>query len=170
MTPEPLTIDPDLEGEAPADPAPAPQDLDALRTERDDYLETLQRVQAEFENYRKRVLRERAAEADRAVGLVIDRLLPVLDAIDAGQAHHADAFGPLDGVLGAALVTLGVERIDPLGEPFDPDSHEAVAVDDDQAAAVVVEVLRAGYRCRGQLVRPALVRVGTAAPAGEPEG
>jgi molecular chaperone GrpE len=144
---------------------PEPDDeLARVTAERDDYLDTLRRVQAEFENFRKRIRRDAEGEHDRAVAAVIDRLLPVLDAFDAARAHHPDVLDPLDGVLHPALIALGVQRIDPLGEPFDPEAHEAVAINvaDEQAAGgeTVVEVLRAGYRCRGRLLRPAMVRVG----------
>ena len=181
MSDDTLTVD-DQHGTEPAgatppaaDAAPgiepdgAADELARVSAERNEYLDTLRRVQAEFENFRKRVRREQEGERDRAVAAVIDRLLPVLDAVDAARSHHPDALAPIDGVLHPALVALGVERIDPLGEPFDPESHEAVAVnvDDEQASdgETVVEVLRAGYRCRGHLVRPAMVRVGEEPPS-----
>lgn len=154
--------------EAAAEDTPEADDPARLAAERDEYLEALQRVQAEFENYRKRALRERDAADDRAVAAVIDRLLPVFDAIDAARDHHPDALAPINSVLHPALISLGVERIDPLGEPFDPEAHEAVAVDidDEQTAGgdAVIEVLRSGYRCRGRLLRPAMVRVGEEQP------
>lgn len=141
-------------------------ELGRVVAERDEYLDTLRRVQAEFENFRKRSRRDADGERDRAVAAVVDRLLPVLDAFDGARAHHPDALEPIDGVLHPALVALGVERIDPLGELFDAESHEAVALNvEDEAAPsgdTVVEVLRAGYRCRGRLLRPAMVRVGSA--------
>jgi molecular chaperone GrpE len=92
--------------------------------------------------------------------------LPVLDAIDGARIHDADAVEPIDAVLHPALVAIGVERIDPSGELFDPEAHDAVAANDDEVEngeLVVVEVLRPGYRCRGRLLRPAMVRVGSAA-------
>lgn len=162
---------------APADAATetgADGDLARVSAERDEYLDTLRRVQAEFENFRKRARRDQDAVADRAAAAVVDRLLPVLDAFDAARAHHPEALGPIEGVLHPALVALGVERIEPLGEPFDPEAHEAVAinVDDEQAAKgdTVVEVLRAGYRCRGRLLRPAMVRVGEEPAEAPPSG
>jgi molecular chaperone GrpE len=172
----PPAADPTTTTDAAEVPAPPGADeggdeLARVTAERDDYLETLRRVQAEFENFRKRVRRDADGERDRAVAAVMDRLLPVLDAFDAARAHHPEALAPLDGVLHPALVALGVERIDPLGEPFDPEAHEAVAINvDDEAAAGgerVVEVLRAGYRCRGRLLRPAMVRVGEELPSEE---
>lgn len=146
-------------------------DVATVAAERDEYLDALRRLQAEFDNFRKRVRREQDEEFARAVTWAVDRLLPVLDALDAARRHHPEVAEPLAGVLDAALVTIGVVRIDPIGERFDPDSHEAVAVDepDDGTPLTVQEVLRPGYRCRGQLVRPAMVRVGPAASE-EPEG
>lgn len=147
-----------------ADEAPETEVVvDRLVAERDEYLDTLQRVQAELENFRKRTQRDQDAVAVKAAAKVIDTLLPVLDAIDAARTHDPDALAPIDAVLHPALVTLGVVRIDPVEEDFDPQSHEAVAVDDPDGdgALVVVEVLRPGYRCRDQLLRPAMVRVGS---------
>jgi len=152
-----------------AEPEREVDPIEALTAERDDYLDSLRRLQAEFENFRKRVRRESEDEFKRAVVWTVDRLLPVLDALDGAKPHHPEVVEPLESVVHGALVAVGVERIEPTGERFDPDSHEAVAFDepDEDAELTVVEVLRAGYRCRGQLVRPALVRVGR---AGEPEG
>lgn len=161
--------------EVPAtEPSPAHSAEDPLAmvtAERDDYLDSLRRLQAEFENFRKRVRRESDEEFKRAVAWTVDRLLPVLDAFDGAKRHHPEVLEPLQSVLDGALVAVGVDRIEPLGEPFDPDSHEAVAFDEpDQVDELtIVEVLRAGYRCRGQLVRPAMVRVGRS-PATEPDG
>jgi molecular chaperone GrpE len=134
----------------------------ALTAERDEYLDSLRRLQAEFENFRKRVRRESEDEFKRAVAWTVDRLLPVLDALDGAKRHHPDVVEPLESVVAGALLALGVDRLEPLGEPFDPESHDAVAFDEpDQAEDLtIVEVLRPGYRCRGQLVRPAMVRVG----------
>lgn len=132
--------------------------------ERDEFLDMLQRTKADFANYRNRTIREQAAERDQAAASVIDRLLPVLDAIDGARVHHPDAIEPVDAVLHPALVAIGVERIDPAGEAFDPEAHDAVAANDDEIGdePVVAEVLRPGYRCRGRLLRPAMVRVGSA--------
>ena len=138
--------------------------LAEVMRERDEFLDMLQRTKADFANYRNRTLREQAAQRDQAAAAVIDRLLPVLDAIDGARAHHPDAIEPVDAVLHPALVAIGVERIDPAGEPFDPEAHDAVVANDDEigdADPVVADVLRPGYRCRGRLLRPAMVRVGS---------
>ena len=168
MSDDTLTVD-ELEATEPAgDTPPATgaaggDELSQVTAERDEYLDTLRRLQAEFENFRRRARREQDAAVDRATSVVIEKLLPVLDAFDAARVHQPDALGPIDGVLYPALAALGVERVDPLGEPFDPEAHEAVAVNVDDEKTVgdtVVEVLRVGYRCRGHLLRPATVRVG----------
>lgn len=155
--------------EAPAGAANTDADLSAQLAEaireRDEFFDMLQRTKADFANYRNRTLREQAAQRDQAAATVIDRLLPVFDAIDGARAHHPDAVEPVEAVLHPALVALGVELIDLAGEPFDPEAHDAVAANDDEVdddKLVVVEVLRPGYRCRGRLLRPAMVRVGSA--------
>ena len=138
--------------------------------ERDEYVGALQRLQADFENYRKRVARASDDAAARASGEIVTKLLPVLDAFDLAQAHFADA--PSDessalaqarGLLLDALAREGLERLDAAAVPFDPQVHDAVAHDDgdeDSTSGPVVEsVLRAGYRWRGVVVRPAMVTV-----------
>jgi molecular chaperone GrpE len=145
--------------------------LAAAQAERDEYLDALRRLQAEFENYRKRVAKQQADQVARASLSLVEQLLPVLDALDLATDHIADpdsgdakalvaSAGLLQGVLGRA----GLEKIAPAGEAFDPTAHEAVgqAADDDGQAAdgpVVAEVMRAGYRFNGAVVRPAMVTV-----------
>ena len=138
-------------------------DMTALERERDEYLDGLRRVQADFENYRKRVIQQQADHAARATeGLVTD-LLPVLDACDAAVQHGADDVAPVQSQLLDTLVKQGLERIDPAGEPFDPNFHEAVmhepADGDDDPGSVVAEVLRTGYAWKGRVLRPAMVKV-----------
>ena len=137
--------------------------------ERDDHLATLQRVQAEYDNYRRRTRRELAEQLDRGAHQLVERLLPVLDAADRALEHSPDAVGPLHRVLADTLAGEGLERVEPLGAAFDPDEQHAVehlpapseapGPDASPEGPVVVEVLRPGYRWRGRLVRPALVRV-----------
>lgn len=137
-------------------------DLKALERERDDYLDGMRRVQADFENYRKRVIQQQADHVARAAeGLVTD-LLPVLDACDAAVLHGADDVAPVQTQLLDTLVKQGLERIDPGGEPFDPNFHEAVMHEPADGAAdgpVVAEVLRTGYAWKGRVLRPAMVKV-----------
>lgn len=140
-----------------------------LERERDEYLNSLQRLQADFENYRKRIARSSEESAARASGDVVVKLLPVLDALDLAQAHFAgapsDEAAALDQSRALLLDTLtkeGLQRIDAVGVPFDPQVHDAVAhvpSDEGETDQVVDDVLRAGYRWKGSVVRPAMVRV-----------
>jgi molecular chaperone GrpE len=151
--------------------------------QRDEYLDSLRRLQAEFENYRKRVAKQQADQVARAALSLVDKVLPVLDTLDLATQHVGDA----DSADGRALVAVanqlrevltkeGLERIDPIGEVFDPNAHEAVGhlpadetddVDGPEGSEVtgaggepvVGQVMRAGYRWRGSVVRPAMVMV-----------
>ena len=138
-----------------------------LERERDEYLGTLQRLQADFENYRKRVARQADDAATRAAGDLVGKLLPVLDAFDLAVAHFTQADSDEGVALAQAraltldtLAKEGLERIDEVGVVFDPTVHDAVAHDQgDGESQVVEEVLRAGYRWKGAVLRPAMVRV-----------
>ena len=137
--------------------------------ERDEYLDTLRRVQADFENYRKRVARASEEAADRASGALVVTLLPVLDALDLAEAHFSqsgdaegDALRQARGLLLATLAKEGLERLDASAVAFDPTIHDAVVhepSEEESGEQVVAEVLRAGYRWRGSVLRPAMVRV-----------
>ena len=137
----------------------------------------LQRVQAEYANYRKRAERDRLAAADLGVGRALSELLPVLDDIDRAAAH-GDLTGGLKAVadhLDAALTKLGLERFGEVGEPFNPAMHEAVmhAESDEVTQPTCTSVLRPGYRYRERLLRPAMVGVtepATPAPLPAPMG
>jgi molecular chaperone GrpE len=143
--------------------------LSQLERERDDYLDSLQRLQADFENYRKRVARTAEESAVRAAGVLVVKLLPVLDVLDLAQAHFAgeanEEAAALEQSRSLLLDTLekeGLERIDGVGVLFDPQVHDAVAhvpSDDGETDQVVDDVLRAGYRWKGAVLRPAMVRV-----------
>ncbi len=138
-----------------------------VEVERDEYLDALQRLQADFENYRKRMARSSEDAASRAAGEVVVKLLPVIDAFDLAQAHFvgvdSEETRAIDQARGMLLDTLareGLERIAEVGVPFDPQVHDAVAhVEGDGGEQVVDEVLRAGYRWKGAVLRPAMVRV-----------
>ena len=136
--------------------------------ERDEYLDSLQRLQADFENYRKRVVRSSDDAAVRAAGDLVAKLLPVLDAFDLARAHfsttesdEARALDQARGLLLDVLAREGLERIDEMAIPFDPQLHDAVAHvgGDADGEQVVDDVLRAGYRWKGAVLRPAMVRV-----------
>lgn len=134
-------------------------DLLALASERDDYLDQLRRLQADFENYRKRVVKQQDELAERATeGLVAD-LLPVLDACDAAAQHGDDAAAPIAKALVDVLEKQGLVKLAPEGEGFDPNHHEAVAHEPGDGESVVAEVLRPGYLWKGRVLRPAMVRV-----------
>lgn len=144
------------------------------------YLDDLRRVQAEFANYRKRVMRDQAAAASRASARVIERLLPVLDNFERALIHAEGA----EGDAGIELVYKqfkevlgdeGLEEIPAEGVAFDPTVHEAVdareSVEVDEPTSI--SVYRKGYRLRGQILRPAMVVVARPvetppAPAEEP--
>jgi molecular chaperone GrpE len=137
--------------------------------ERDEYLSHLQRTQAEFDNYRKRMLRDQTAHVERAAGNLIEQLLPVLDSFElALNSAGTDVERLRKGVelvygefLGA-LEKAGLERIEALGKPFDPEEHEAVMhVEDDGGEPGVRDVVRSGYRFKGRVLRPAMVKVAT---------
>jgi molecular chaperone GrpE len=142
-----------------------------LARERDEYLLALQRTQADFENYRKRIARLQEEQSARAAADLVSKLLPVLDTLDLAEAHLNESLEVTeDGkALRAARAMLtdilgreGLERVDQAGVPFDPSIHDAVAHsegDGSDDGTVVEEVLRSGYRWKGQALRPAMVRV-----------
>lgn len=139
-------------------------DLERVTAERDEYLRLAQSKQAELENFRKRMMKQQADEVARASGRLVESILPVLDAFDYGVVHGSDALVPMRDQLLVALEKEGLVRLDPTGEAFDPNEHEAVAHEpgDDDAEAgepTVSETMRAGYRWQGQLLRPVMVKV-----------
>jgi molecular chaperone GrpE len=145
-------------------------ELAVLRRERDEYLELARRVQAEFENYRKRMTREQTAIVERATERLVEELLPVLDSFElALLSLEADdrvrkgvelVYAELLGVLERS----GLARIDPRGQSFDPNEHEAVMeearpADVPDGPPVVTDIMRTGYRLKGRVIRPAMVKV-----------
>jgi molecular chaperone GrpE len=143
-----------------------------LARERDEYLRALQRTQADFENYRKQIARRQEEQAARAAQGLVDKLLPVLDTLDLAEAHLNESLdvSPAGKALRASRAMLmdilakeGLERIDQAGVPFDPSVHDAVAHSEGEGGeggqTIVEEVLRSGYRWKGQVARPAMVRV-----------
>ncbi|HXQ44822.1 MAG TPA: nucleotide exchange factor GrpE [Acidimicrobiales bacterium] len=182
-----------VDGEGAGTGGAAGDEQDALtvaRRERDEYLEMVRRVQADFENYKKRMVRQQTDQLERATENLVAKLLPALDAFDLTRAHLHDedstsaevkALLQASGLISDALVKEGLERIDDAGAPFDPTVHDAVehapaasvdasagdpasaagGTDDPDSAAgpVVADVLRPGYRWKGRVIRPAMVRV-----------
>jgi molecular chaperone GrpE len=150
----------------PADPH------EVLARERDEYLLALQRTQADFENYRKRIARQQEEQAARASQSLVDKLLPVLDALDLAENHLQESMDVSEGAkaLHASRAMLldilsreGLERVDQPEVPFDPSVHDGVAHADGEGGpggeTLVDEVMRSGYRWKGQVLRPAMVRV-----------
>ena len=134
--------------------------LAVVTRERDDYLDSLRRLQADFENYKKRILRQQTEHLERAAEALVEKLLPVLDTADLALSHGSDSVAQLRAALADALSREGLERIDPADEPFDPNVADAVAHEPgDGGPMTVVEVLRAGYRWKGRVLRPAMVKV-----------
>ncbi len=150
----------ELVADAEGDPPVADADLATAVAQRDEYLEALQRVKAEFDNFRKRTERQRAETVARAAEDLAFRLLPVLDACDAAIAQGASDVEPIAKVLFETLEKGGLERIGAVGDPFDPTVHEAVLQepgDDDEQT--VAEVLRGGFTWKGAVLRTAMVKV-----------
>ena len=172
-----VTPDSDVSGSDSGNGDPLPGDDEAevgdpvldvmavLEDERDGYLVDLQRVTAEFANFRKQVEKRSAAVSARARGDLVEKILPVLDACDLAVEHGADDVIPIRTSLVQVLEPAGLEVLDPLGEPFDPTRHEAVLhepaddPEDVDVGQVVVGVLRRGYVWDGRVLRPAMVRV-----------
>lgn len=146
------------------DTIPRPEDLaeiDVLTVmaERDEYTQLAQRIQADFDNFRKRSAAQARAEADRAAGQLASALLPVLDAAEAAYLNHPEEVGPLLSQMLGELKRLGLETLDLEGRPFDPEVAEAVAHEPgDGGDPVITEVLRSGYSWKGRTLRPAMVR------------
>jgi len=150
-------------------------ELEAAREEAGRHLETAQRLQAEFDNYRKRMAREQEDAVKRAGQRIIMEVLPVLDNLERAVAHAEEAGGPSDLTDGVRMVLQqmldvfakeGVERIEPEGQPFDPNEHQAVgqAERDDVPEGTCVDMYQCGYRMHGRVLRPAAVVVSTRGP------
>jgi molecular chaperone GrpE len=132
----------------------------------EDYLALAQRVQADFENYRKRVARETAAAGERARSGLVRELLPIVDNLERalasaedGEQHLAEGVRLVHSELIAVLERNGVEQFNPEGDKFDPTEHEALSVKNDGEPGLVLEVVERGYRSNGTVLRPARVVV-----------
>jgi molecular chaperone GrpE len=139
------------------------QDVEALLIERDSFREMAQRLQAEFENYRKRVAAQTTDDINRATGRIAESLLPVLDACEAAFIAHPTEIEPLFNLLLTELKKQGLEALDLSGETFDPAKADAVIHEegecDGSGNPVVSDVLRTGYTWKGRVLRPAMVKV-----------
>jgi molecular chaperone GrpE len=166
MTDEPVTDEPE---------APAPSEsseLTDLQRERDDYKDRWLRKGAEFDNYRKRIERERREQADQSVVDLLEELLLVVDdfdralTVDAGEGGNAYRKGVelIHGKLYDLLRRQGLKPIDALGADFDPNVHQAVVHEEspDHREGEVIGELRKGYMLNDRLLRPAMVKVAKA--------
>jgi molecular chaperone GrpE len=172
LSPEDIELDPDLTSEmtrlrpildaeeaAAVAEAVLEHDVEALLTERDSFKDIALRLQADFDNYRKRVATQSAHDVQSATGRRAEALLPVLDACEAAFVQHPAEVEPLFNLLLGELKKLGLESLDLQDQPFDPHLAEAVLHEPGDGHPVVVEVLRSGYTWKGKVLRPAMVKV-----------
>jgi molecular chaperone GrpE len=164
------SADPSSEANAvAADTERANTELAKLVTDLDDLRQTLLRRQADFDNYRKRIEKERAEDSKRATARVIEGLIPVLDGFEHALAAHREAeyenyrkgFELIYKQLLDNVTRLGAERVEPLGKMFDPHLHQAMdrAETTDYEDGTILQVFQPGYLFHGRVLRPALVRV-----------
>jgi molecular chaperone GrpE len=140
--------------------------LASAERQRDEYLDLAQRTQADFENYRKRAVREAAAAGERARSGLVRELLPIVDNLERalasaeeGEQHLAEGVRLVHAELIAVLERNGVEQFNPAGDRFDPSEHEALSVRSDGEPGLVLDVVEKGYRANGTVLRPARVVV-----------
>ena len=151
------------------DTAKANAELAKLTVDLEELRQTLLRRQADFDNYRKRIEKERFEDAKRATARVVEGLIPVIDGFEHALAAHREAeyenyrkgFELIYKQLLDHLAKLGVERLDPVGKPFDPHLHQAVdrAETKDHDDGTILQVFQPGYVFHGRVLRPAMVRV-----------
>jgi molecular chaperone GrpE len=140
-----------------------------LATDLEDMRQTLLRHQADFANYRKRIDKERSEDSKRTTGRLIEALIPIVDGFEHALAAHREAeyesyrkgFELIYKQLMDNLTRLGVERIEPLGKPFDPHLHQAMDRTEttEHPDGDILEVFQPGYVFHGRVLRPAMVRV-----------
>lgn len=159
-------VDPVLSDGGVAESAPPAADVAS-----DELLADLQRLKAEFDNYRKRVERDRAAVVEQAAARVVAELLPVLDDIELARQHGelGGGFKSVADGLDGVLSRLGLERFGAPGDEFDPMRHEAVmhTHSPDVTTSTCVTVMRPGFTFAGRLLRPAMVAVADPEPAAD---
>jgi molecular chaperone GrpE len=151
-----------------AEAAQFEDDLASIQRERDDLLDTTRRLQADFENYRKRVLREQTSLVERSTEGLLEQLLPVLDSFELAVRNLEDSavdekvrkgIELVYAELASVMERAGLARIEANGAPFDPNEHEAVMQDDGDGEPHVDGVLRTGWKLKGRVLRPAMVKV-----------
>jgi len=171
VTGEPRAATPSPDASAPvADATRESAEVSALQDALAERTSDLQRVQAEYANYRKRADRERLAASDVGISTLLAQLLPVLDDIDRARAH-GDVSGPFDAIIGKltdVLDKVGLQPFGDEGDPFDPNIHEAVlhTESSDVTEPTCTTVMRRGYKHNERLLRPAMV--GVSDPAEQP--
>jgi molecular chaperone GrpE len=152
-----------LDAEAVADAESAIEhDVDALLAERDSFKDIALRLQADFDNYRRRVSTQQADDTLRATGKMAEALLPVLDACEAAFLQHPAEVEPIFNLLLVQLKKQGLETMNLHEQPFDPNLAEAVLHEEGDGATdgpIVSEVLRSGYTWNGRVLRAAMVKV-----------
>lgn len=140
-------------------------EIEKLTLERDDYLKALQQTAADFDNYRKRVVKQSQEVGDQKVEALITRLLPALDNIELALAHAKDntelesSLTQISNSLFDVLFKEGLEPINAADVDFDPTCHDAVMHEPGDGSARVSEILRTGYRWKQRVIRPAMVKV-----------
>jgi molecular chaperone GrpE len=155
------------EPEAPEREAAEEDELTVARRERDEYLDLAKRAQADFENYRKRAAKDIAVSGARARAGLIRELLPVVDNLERALGSAPEDDPMAEGVrlvlldLNGVLARAGVETIEPKGQPFDPNVHEALTTRQQEGveAGVILDVVEKGYKGADQVIRPARVVV-----------
>ncbi|MEO6822899.1 MAG: nucleotide exchange factor GrpE [Candidatus Nanopelagicales bacterium] len=155
--------EPEMPGPPDAGTAPGTGDLDVRDVQIAELTADVQRIQAEYSNYRKRVERDRTLVREQAVASALAELLPVLDDIDRARAHGdlEGAFKSVGEALETTVLRLGLTRFGEPGDPFDPTVHEAIALEssDEVTGPTTTAVHQRGYTFAGRVVRPAVVSV-----------
>ena len=144
-------------------------DVAKLATDLEDLRQTLLRRQADFDNYKKRIEKERAEDSKRTTARLIEALIPVIDGFEQALAAHREAeyesyrrgFELIYRQLLDNVAKLGAERVEPVGKPFDPHLHQAMDRTEtvEHADGTVLQVFQPGYLFHGRVLRPAMVRV-----------
>jgi molecular chaperone GrpE len=148
------------EAAAPTPDDAAPVDLATALAQRDEYLALAKRVQADFENFRKRTIKQQQETAAAGAARLVQSLLPVLDACDNAIIHGASDVAPIYKSLFETLTKAGLEVVPTDGVTFDPNVHEAVLHEQgDGGEPQIVDVLRTGYLWQGKVLRAAMVKV-----------
>jgi molecular chaperone GrpE len=152
-----------------ADSAMADAEVAKLAADLQDLRQTLLRRQADFDNYRKRIEKERGEDSKRYTARMVEALIPVIDGFEHALAAHREAayenyrkgFELIYKQLLDNLTKLGVERVEPVGQHFDPHLHQAVeSTETDEAEdGTILQVYQPGYVFHGRVLRPAMVRV-----------